>query len=575
MKYSKLIPVILLGFTLFSCHKILDKKDLSSVNQQDVWNDLDLATAYVNRIYAQDLPEWSTTWSNYSDESGGGGDHMYGQLTENSVDYWPYDHLRDINVLLANIDQGSLSSANKELLKGQAYFFRAWLYFQMVIRYGGVPLILKPEKLSDDLLVQRAPTSVCMQQIVADLDSAIADLPVIDAASGENDGHIHKGTALAVRGRVLLYYASPQFDPDQTATGRWQAAYNANKAAMDYLEAHGFGLYGDFAGIWTNEMNKGDIFVRRYQYSPDNDMSYSHWAAATRPLDASQGSTGGNRPTLEMVNAFPMKDGKAAGDPTSAYQYDPDYFWKNRDPRFKETIAYNGSLWELSGESGRIEWTYAGGEQNNPTPSGFYCRKAVDESQDPIEAYESSTDWVEIRFAEVLLNFAESADETGKPTEAYPELVAIRKRAGIDPGTDNLYGLKAGMDQAEMLDAIMNERRIEFAFEGKRYWDLRRRRLFGKLLNGTRREGYTIALKIPEAQWNNLRNTTSSPDMLNLLDQHYTDYFSHTVKQLDTQFDINWPDNYYFFAIPSKYLELDSKLEQTNGWDGGTFDPLK
>ncbi|HEX5553395.1 MAG TPA: RagB/SusD family nutrient uptake outer membrane protein [Chitinophagaceae bacterium] len=126
-----------------------------------------------------------------------------------------------------------------------------------------------------------------------------------------------------------------------------------------------------------------------------------------------------------------------------------------------------------------------------------------------------------------------------------------------------------------LIRAVMNERRIEFAFEGRRYRDLRSRRLFGKLLNGTRRKGHTIALKIQEAQWNNLRNTTSSPDMLNLLDQHYTDYFSHTVKQLDTQFDINWPDNYYFFAIPSKYLELDSKLEQTNGWDGGTLDPLK
>lgn len=575
MKYLKLILYIFLCCIGSSCQKILDKKNLSAVNQQDVWNNLDLATAYVNAIYAQDLPEWSTEWTNYSDESGGGGDHMYGQLTENSIDYWPYQNIRAINVLLDNIDKGTLSLSNRQSLKGQALFFRAWLYFQMVIRYGGVPLLLKPEKLTDSLLVKRAPTSVCMNQIVADLDSAIAYLPVIDASSPDNDGHVHKGTAMAVLGRVLLYYASPQFDPSQTASGRWQAAYDANKTALNYLQAHGFGLYPDFAGLWFNEMNKEDIFVRRYQYSPDNNMSYNHWAAATRPLDASQGSTGANRPSLEMVKAFPMKDGKMINDPSSSYQYDSSYFWKNRDPRFNATIAYNGSLWPLSNEAGRIEWTYVGGEQNNPTPTGFYCRKAVDVTQDAIGAYESSTDWAELRFAEVLLNYAESANEIGQTSAAYPELIAVRQRAGIDPGTDGLYGLKPGMTQDEMRHAIMFERRIEFAFEGKRYWDIRRRRLFETDLNGTRRHGYTVELKIPEQQWDQIRSSNTSQSMLNLLDQHYTDYFKNEVNLLDTKFSINWKPEYYFFAIPSKYLQLDSKLEQTDGWPGGTFDPLK
>lgn len=575
MNISKFTLILGLCCTLGACTKILDKKDLTAVDSEDTWNDLALATAYVNGIYAQDhMPEWSTEWTNYSEEAAGGGSYMYGQLTENSVDYWPYDDIRDINVLLANINQGSLPESEIKPLKGQAFFFRAWLYFEMVKRYGGVPLILTPQKLSDDLLVARNPTSQCIQQIVTDLDSAIAELPVIEASSPDNDGHVHQGTARAFKGRVLLYYASPQFDPTQSAAGRWQASYDANLDAMNYLQAHGFALYPSFADIWTHEMNPEDIFVRRYDYSSNNDKSSNSWAAATRPLDASQGSTGGNRPTLEMVNAFPMKDGKSINDPSSAYYYDPNYFWKNRDPRFNETIAYNGSLWPLSGESERLEWTYVGGEQNNPTPSGFYCRKAVDVSQNAIEAYNSSTDWVEIRFAEVLLNLAESANEIGKTGEAYPELIAIRKRAGIDPGSDQMYGLKAAMTQLEMRQAIMKERQIEFAYEGKRYWDLRRRRLFASVLNGTRRHGYTVELKIPTPQWDNLRSSMTSSDMLELLSQHYTDYFKHEDKLLDTQFDINWLDNYYFFAIPSQYLELDSKLEQTKGWDGGTFDPL-
>jgi hypothetical protein len=574
----KLVHLLLWCCIAGSCTKILDKKPLDKVSEKDVWNDFNLANAYMNRIYARNLPEWSTEWTNYSEESNGGGSYMYGQLTENSVNYWPYSDIREINELLVNIDNGTIKEDNKKLLKGQAFFFRAWRYFQMVIRYGGIPLVLHPQLLSEDLFVKRNSTSETVQQIVADLDSAIADLPEITPASGSNDGHVHKGTALAVKGRVLLYYASPQFDPDQTATGRWQAAYDANKEAKEYLESKGFGLYPDFSKLWFDEMNKEDIFVRRYQYTPNNSESWNNWAASTRPLDVSQGATGGNRPALEIVNAFPMKDGRTIDDPNSVYTYDPNYYWKNRDPRFKETIVYNGAVWGVGNDGpqpGRIQWTYVGGEQNNPTITGFYMRKAVDTTQSAIEAYNSSTDWVELRFAEVLLNFAEAANEIGKTDDAYPELIAIRTRAGIDPGSDNLYGLKANMNKSQMRDAIMFERKVEFAFEGKRFWDLRRRRLFETTLNLTRRQGLTITLKIPKGNLDSLQNSMSSEEFVNYLNNHYTELFQDRVKVLDTQFDINWKPEYYFFAIPSSQLILNSKLEQTMGWAGGTFDPLK
>jgi len=580
MKFSK-IYLYLFSFCCLvaSCTKVLDKKDLSAVNEEDVWNDLDLATAYVNRIYARCLPGWSTEWTDYSEESDGGGSYMYGQLTENSVNYWPYDDIRNINVLLVSIDKGTLSQANRKQLKGQALFFRAWQYFEMVKRYGGVPLILHPQDyLNEDLFVKRNSTSECIKQIVADLDSAIAYLPEVNVVSGANDGHVHKGTALAVKGRVLLYYASPQFDPVQNTSERWQAAYDANKAAKELLVAQGFGLYSSFSNLWFKEMNKEVIFVRRYQYSPINAESKHNWSASTRPLDVSQGATGGNRPSLEIVNAFPMKDGRSINDPASAYQYDPNYYWQNRDPRFQQTIVYNGAIWGigLSGsQSGRIQWNYVGSEQNSPTNTGFYMRKAVDTTQSSIEAFNSSTDWIELRFAEVLLNLAEAANEIGKTDEAYAELKAIRARAGIDAGAGDLYGLDAGMNKDQMRQAIMQERKIEFAFEGKRFWDLRRRRLFESQLNGTRRHGYTITLKVPESQWETLKSSMTSQQLIDYLNQNYTTYFDDKIKLLDTQFDINWKPEYYFFAIPSSHLQLNSHLEQTAGWDGGTFDPLK
>jgi hypothetical protein len=556
-----------------SCTKVLDKKNLGKVNEQDVWNDLDLATAYANNLYGRNLPEWSTEYADYSEESDGGGSYMYGQLTENSVNYWPYDDIRGINLLLANVDKGSLKESDRKGLKGQAFFFRAWCYFEMVKRYGGVPLVLEPQQLTDDLLVKRATTTATMQQIIKDLDSAIADLPVVSAGDkSQNNGRLHKGTALAVKGRVLLYWASPQFDPTQSASGRWQAAYDANKAAKDYLVTQGFGLYPGFAGLWFNEMNKEVIYVRRYEFTTGVNMSFHNWSANARPLDVSQGTTGGNRPTWEMVNAFAMKDGKMINDPSSAYQYDPAYFWKDRDPRFNETIVYNGAPWGLGIEApkpGRLQYTYVGAEQNSPTLTGFYLRKAVDTTQSSIQAFNSSTDWIELRYAEVLLNLAEAANEIGRTDEAYPELKAIRARAGIEAGVDQMYGLASGMSQGQMRNAIMYEREIEFAFEAKRFWDLRRRRLFESKLNGTKRTGLKTTLKpgVTKAQVNALTRSQ--------LEANYTQYFDQQVVTLDTQFPINWKPEYYFFAIPSQHLQLNSNLEQTKGWAGGTFDPLQ
>lgn len=117
-------------------------------------------------------------------------------------------------------------------------------------------------------------------------------------------------------------------------------------------------------------MNKEVLFVTRYQ-EPD---IVHHWDAAIRPLSEAQNYSGTNQPTKEMVESDPM----ITGDPiTESAAYDPIHFWKNRDPRFTSTIAYNGCLWELSGKKDRIQWTYQGNSTLNHSASGFYCRKAI------------------------------------------------------------------------------------------------------------------------------------------------------------------------------------------------------
>lgn len=553
-----------------SCSDILNKKDLSAVTDDQVWGDAKYATAYLNRLYEKNLPKWegeqdrdgdganSIFYSSYSDEADGGGGVMYGQLTTASCDYWYYEDIRNINMLFEKLENNEAIDAETcTSLKAQASILRAWRYFCMVRVYGGVPMLLLPQKLTDDLLVSRNKTSECIDIIIKDLDYAYENLPW--SWTGDDLGRATKAAALALKGRVLLYYASPQFNPDNQLD-RWEAAYKVNKQAKEELEANGYGLYANYENIWYDEMNKEVIWGRRYQ----EPGATNKWNAATRPLSEAQNYTGANHPTLEMVESYPMVTGVPI---TESTDYDPVLYWKNRDPRFNVTIAYNSCTWELSGKAGRKQWTYVGAELNGPTATGFYCRKAVEPSYTSYYTERSSTDWIEIRHAEVLLNYAECAAMMDKKEEAYDALKAIRARAGILAGENGMYGLKAGLSSEQMIDAIMLERKLELSFEGKRYWDLRRRRLFETELNGKVRHGILPKLNIPEEEFNKIKDTVD-------FENNYATYFRDSLVILDKNFAIDFKDNYYFYAIPNKYLETNSKMEQTQGWSGGTFNPL-
>jgi hypothetical protein len=540
---------------LFSSCALDDKKDLGSITE--VWNDAGYAEAYLNKLYLDNLPAWDNNVADKSDESDGGSGIMDGQLTTNSIDVWHYEEIRNINFFLEKIGTGDIPEDVKAEFIAQALVLRAWKYFDMIRVYGGVPLILHTQQLTDDLYVKRDKTSDCIAFLIADLDKSAQNLPW--KWNGEDEGRITKAAALALKGRILLYNASPQFNPNNDVS-RWETAYNANKEALDLLEENGYGLFESFEKIWFEEMNKEVIFVQRYQ----EPGRVHNWDAATRPLSEAQGAKGANQPTWEMVESFPMADGSSI---KISETYDSALYWKNRDPRFYSTIAFNSCIWELSNKANRREWTYIGSTLNNPTSTGFYCRKAINTTYTPYFSTKSSTDWIEIRFAEVLLNYAECAAEMGKKSETIDALKQIRKRAGIKAGENGLYGLYANGSKNELVSAVINERKVELAFEGKRYWDLRRRRLFEKELNGTVRHGVWPKLIISEEEFNLMKDTID-------FESNYASYFRDSIVVLDKKYDINFLDNYYFYAIPTKHLETNSNLQQTQGWDDGTFNPL-
>jgi hypothetical protein len=588
--FSKIVAVCCSSLVLTSCVEVLDKTDLSSTNGALIFNDSTLTQMNLDYVYDQNLPTGiaslgpgNPSVTTLADESFGESKLLEGSLLINEVgDFGTslnatnnYGKIRVINTFLSDVNAGSLPQYTKNKLRAQAQFFRAWRYFDLVRLYGGVPLVLTPlaavgVEARDKAFLPRNSTTESFASIVKDLDSTIASVPGRWSSSAEW-GRITKGTAAALKGRVLLTAASPQFNPGDDVA-KWQTAYDANKQAFDLLTANGYGLHASFDQLWFQEVNNPEaVFVTGFNTSTgDQTRKNNGYDNATRP--SYTGTSGGsNQPSWEMVKAFPMLDGKKPGESTK-YAYTDQLFFKNRDPRFNKTIAYNGVNWPLNGNNSYKVWTYfAGGKTVEPKASntGFYTRKAINPTPAIGDVQFSGTDWIEIRFAEVLLNLAESAVGINKPDEAYTQLKAIRKRAGIEAGTDGLYGLKTSMTRAELFSAILDERQIEFAFEGKRFWDLRRWKLIGKTLNGTRRTGVTISLKTTGVP----ADFATTRDNVNL-DLAYTNYFTLEFKSLDTKYAINWKPEYYFFAIPQTAIDNNPKLIQNTTW-GGAFDPLK
>jgi len=619
MKKLYIIALTALTSTLLfsSCKKVLDKPDPQNLQASQIYSDSVVAKFGLDYIYTQNLPSWfgngsvsyigSLGPSNLTEEGGSSNAVMQGTVTSELVgdigttnsNATNYGKLRTINQFLQDVDAGSLSAGLKSRYKAQALFWRAFRYFELVKIYGGVPLVLTPldavgsTALSADYL-PRSTTSQTFARIIADLDTAISHLPARWPQQADY-GRITRGAAQAYLGRVLLTYASPQFNPTNDVT-RWQAAYDASTAAIATLSANGWGLYPkEDVTMWTLDgasasgvpNNSEAVLVTEYNTSTDALVGTAPNSYTNQTIPSYLGTGGGsNQPTWDMAQAFPMLDGKAPGTSTK-YVYNQQTFFDNRDPRFNQTIAYNGCNWPVVGNSSYRLWTYiyysnAAGTATKSTEisasnTGFYLRKAIDPNITVSNLAFSGTDWQEIRYAEVLLNQAEAAVEIGhigSAQEGYANLIAIRKRAGIEAGTDGLYGLSAGMTHDQLITALMFERQIEFAYEGKRYWDLRRRKLLETTLNGKKRQGLTITLKNTGLGTDYILGTRdASAGTTAGLDALYTTSFTLTVKNLDAS-AINIQPADYFFGIPLTALQNNPSLIQNNTW-GGAFDPLK
>ena len=495
-----------------------------------------------------------------TDEATGGGNWTQGTTTPDNMSdtkdsaptwYWPYSDIRNCNIFIQNAQNPEVCTIDRELadrLTYEARFIRAYLYFEMVKRYGGVPLITIPQEMTDDLYVKRNSTKECFDFIIDELKACAEGLP--DSYSAEDLGRVTKGAAKAFLGRVFLFRASPQFNPNNNE--HWQTAYNYNKETLNYLIGQGHALYDDYGKLFLDEMNKEVIFAIRYE----NPTRTQKRDATVRPITFSMNNTGGNHPTQEVIDRFPTIDG-------GTYTYadwekeGKDIFalWENRDKRFYATIVYQGvtyfnTVMELN-ENAQNDYAYG---KNVGSKTGYYSRKAIDESLSVTDCQKSGTDYIDIRLAEVMLNYAEAAVEVGKTNEAFDMLKQIRKRAGINETSSNpemkgrVYGLNPNMNQTEMREAVREERFIELLFEQKRLWDMRRWMIYDKLMNG---QGKRHALVMNKQA-----------------DNTYTTYlFDRDNTPMITN------QNIYFLPMKRSEMSNNPNLEQTKGWENGTFDP--
>jgi len=416
-------------------------------------------------------------------------------------DFWatPYRNIRRVNLLLSKIADAPFHESTKKRMRAEARFLRAFYYHHMVVAFGGIPLIGdKVYGINDIINIPRNTFADCISYMSSELDAAAADLNNV-TYKDIDFGRVTRGACLALKSRVLLYAASPLFNGGGISqsplvayptanVSRWQQAADAAEAVIntnlyslnvDNITRPGNGFYQ----LFLKRVNSEYIF----QYNrPAQKEFEAYYLPPTR--------TGASimKPTQSLVEAFPMSDGKTIRESSL---YNPNDPYLNRDPRLEYSIIYNGLSYINNSSVKTVVYTYtstgstiANTTSDAYTPAngftGYFGRKMCDENISNGLAATTERAWPLIRYAEILLNYAEAINEAGQPEKAVEKIVMLRNRAGILPGSDNRYGIKVGVTVNELRTIIQNERRIELAFEDHRFNDIRRWKIAATVLKG-------------------------------------------------------------------------------------------
>lgn len=446
-----------------------------------------------------------------------------------------YRSIREINFALNNIDEVEMSTAKKELLKAELKFLRAFRYHDLIRNYGEVVLIGDQVKqlgddFSDPELFERSSIDESMAYVMAEIEQAVAGLPLNHDGNWQ-EGRATKGAALALKSRMLLYAASPLYNEGASDTQDWAAAA---QAAKDVMNLGLYSLYDQGYGelFLTPGKNSEVIFARYY------NINARHTALEIANGPNGYGGWGGNVPLQNLVDDYEMADGSSFNWDNPEHAQAP---YENRDPRFYESILYNGAQYR-----GRAVETFIPGGLDSPegpdnwnsSKTGYYMRKFIDEDlpiQNPWEVA-GTQNWIYFRYGEILLNYAEAQNEAfGPDPSVYEAVNSIRNRNGV-----NMPALPEGLSQDQMRERIRQERRIELAFEEHRFYDVRR--------------------------WKIAMETENIPAYGISITRDEDGEFSYSI-QTALQ-GRSFEERHYWMPIPrSEILASDGKLDQNPGYN--------
>ncbi|MEQ3129908.1 RagB/SusD family nutrient uptake outer membrane protein [Bacteroides thetaiotaomicron] len=546
--YKYLIVTIIMGLSFTSCNDFLDPDPTDRLSEKLFWQNEESTDLYLNSFYPYLssygnfgtsqfnnglLTEGMTDMLKYGSYSAGVGNanrivfNPYFVTADQSqgLVIWTtsYERIRRVNEFLSSMSKYSTynEDTNKRY-EAQIRFIRAFLYYQLLLRTNTVIIF---DKLPDGNSKPLSTESDCWDFVEQDLDYAIQNLPVQWDAT--RSGRITKGAALAMKSRAML------------VAKRWEKARAAASEIIN-LQDNGslvYELNKDYKNAFKSYFdngNKESILEFRYKlpapyHSFDRDFAPGgDWA-----------NNGGSAcPTQEMVEEYELATGGKADWSKwhSKTTETPPY--SLLEPRFHASVLYNGASWKnrkietfVDGKDGYIDYGFQA-NTNGKTTTGYYLRKYLDESIADISTTYSAQPWIEIRLAEVYLNLAEACAMLGSTydKDANNAIRTIRERVKL-PYTD--------LTGEELMKAIRHERKVELAYEGFYYWDLRRWRMADSILDGVRFHG----LKITQS------GTT--------LTYEYID--------CDKE-DRKFPERFYNFPIPTTEIANNLAISQINLW---------
>ena len=500
-RFLTILLLILSISYLSSCNDIngvLDKEPTESYSDETIWEDEALAEAFANRAYKL-LPfgfqrfSWRMLgYANMVDESnsrgswgsigniimGNHGSSYSGPMNVwtndgNDRSYW--EPISQANKLLAKIGDSTIDQELKDRLRAEMRALRAYAYFRLLSHYGGVPLITEPFALDQDFSVPRDSYGDVLNFVITELNESMDTLPL--EYDAENRGRLTQGAAMAIKARALLYDASKLNNPNQDIE-KWQAAADATKEIIDlnqyslhndyktmFMEEGGYSTDEIIWGRPTNINSEVEVRVERMLF-PNGWLGFGH-----------------SHPIQNLVDDYEMKSGLLPEDDPN---YDPQDPYVNRDPRFYDTILYDGAPFKER----TIETFTPGGEDSpdgsnsawNATETGYYVRKFIDESYcgcNSGPSGSSSPTWIWFRYGEVLLNYAEVMYHLGDEATAREYINKVRSRSSVDMPDITASG-------EALWDKIVQERRIELVFEGHRFFDVRRWKIAEDVLSEPR-----------------------------------------------------------------------------------------